>query len=229
VFGEFPVRRELGKYTKFPVVIPTPTPAYNSSYDSAFLEAHGKNWGNTLGGTDRAAFAAAIQADAVRGYCRVLHEYLTDVCQANPKEGLGARTTLFGLQTPPLNGQLNYIRTGSGTTFDDVAPQLYPFFATNAFSQVEMSCDPSNAALADTLNKLGVPTTTETDDAFEGRMATAEPFNIIRPDKEDVGFPLAGQFISVLFCVGHVKSSRGGDDHFLETFRNSDKWLAMRN
>ena len=37
IFGEFPIRRELKKFTRYPVVIPTPTPAYNSVYDAAHL------------------------------------------------------------------------------------------------------------------------------------------------------------------------------------------------
>ena len=37
VFGEFPVRLDLAKYTRYPVLVPSPTPAYNCHYESDFL------------------------------------------------------------------------------------------------------------------------------------------------------------------------------------------------
>ena len=39
VFGEFPPRKELFKYTKFPMVIPSPPAAYNSHYNHAHLRS----------------------------------------------------------------------------------------------------------------------------------------------------------------------------------------------
>lgn len=38
VFGEFPPRDELQKYTRFPVVVPTSTPGYNSFYSAEYLD-----------------------------------------------------------------------------------------------------------------------------------------------------------------------------------------------
>jgi len=150
VFGEFPVRRQLAQHTKYPVIVPTPTPAYNSTYTTAFLESHGAGWNGDGLPPAAAAVAAAVTSDATRGYLRVLGDYLTDACACNPKVGAnpGGRTALYGLQTTPRNGQLNYIRCAPGATLDALAPHMLPFVMTNAHSQLRLSVAPANAALA---------------------------------------------------------------------------------
>jgi hypothetical protein len=110
VFGEFPVRRELKKYTKFPVVVPTPTPAYNSVYDARYLRELADTWtvppplqtvADALDTLDDADHGAEV-----KGYLRVLYDYLADACSSNPKLGHNNsnRTAMYGLQTPPHNG-----------------------------------------------------------------------------------------------------------------------------
>ena len=47
-------------------------------------------------------------------------------------------------------------------------------------------------------------------------------------DGEPSEFALAGQFISLLLCVGHVKSTKPADEGFVKAFSGSPKWLAMR-
>jgi hypothetical protein len=42
IFGEFPPRRELDKFTKYPVVGPSSTPGYNAFYTKAHLAAQAK-------------------------------------------------------------------------------------------------------------------------------------------------------------------------------------------
>ena len=41
--------------------------------------------------------------------------------------------------------------------------------------------------------------------------------------------PLAGQFVSTLFCVGHVKSTASDDESFFDEFTPSQKWLQMHS
>jgi hypothetical protein len=87
IFGEFAPRAELKRYTKFPVLVPTPTPAYNAVYDEGFLVTHGKDAATSVAASAQ-GLAAAVKSDAVRGYVRILYEYLADVCSSNPKRGI---------------------------------------------------------------------------------------------------------------------------------------------
>ena len=63
VFGEFPPRKELNKYTKFPMVIPSPPAAYNASYDSEYLVNKGKS-----------------KKDELMSYSRVVYFYRWNGC-----------------------------------------------------------------------------------------------------------------------------------------------------
>ena len=100
VFGEFPVRSELSDHTTFPVIVPSPTPAYNAHYSAEFL--------NSQQGDAVAPIADACDNKTVGGYLAVLEAYLRDAC--GPKRGRGARSTLYGLQTTPQNGQQTQVR-----------------------------------------------------------------------------------------------------------------------
>ena len=108
VFGEFPVRRELHGHTKYPVVVPTPTPAYNSTYSESYLASRGKGWVPNSLPLEACKVATSLTSDAVRGYVREVADYLTDALAVNPKVSLPgtSRTALFGLQTTPQNGQV---------------------------------------------------------------------------------------------------------------------------
>ena len=97
-------------HTKYPVLVPTPTAAYNTTYVPAHLAAKGRGWQGSGLPAEAAALVAGVQSDEVRGYLRTIGEYLVDACSVNPKRGVGTgRTALYGLQTPPRNGQLNYV------------------------------------------------------------------------------------------------------------------------
>ena len=231
VFGEFPVRGELGECTKFPVVVPTPTPAYNSTYTGTYLAERGAGWQGAGLPAQAAAVAKALACDATRGYVRELAEYLADACAANPKashEGTG-RTAFYGLQTTPQNGQLNFLRCGPAATLDDVAPHLFPFLCTSAWPQLRLSVDPANTALAAALDAAGVGDAVASEDAaaFEARVAAEAPYNVIDATPVDE-FSLVGQFVSRLLCVGHIKSTEPAHQAFLDAFRTSPKWLQNR-
>jgi len=99
IFGEFPPRHELAKYTHLPVVIPSSTPGYNTVYTDHYLKTTSTD--KLPPGMQWVAPLIALAGSAeVRGFLNLLVVYLADSC--GPKMGFGRRTTLFGLQRPPL-------------------------------------------------------------------------------------------------------------------------------
>jgi hypothetical protein len=96
VFGEFPPRSSLREYTKFPVVIPSSNPSYDSVYTKEYLLSRKVSEYANKSSRD---LLEAVQNDAVRGFCVVLIQYLQNVCRMNPKTGYGTiRTAVWGLQ-----------------------------------------------------------------------------------------------------------------------------------
>ena len=236
IFGEFPVRRDLSKYTRYPVFVPSPTPGYNAHYEPSFLRSKAAV---QCGAIDQ--ILAHVNSEVVKGFCVVLTEYLADACGVNQGDskdtGGPGRTILFGLQRPPLNGHHTVLRCDKNTTFDELAPTLVPFYVTNAVDSVRVSCDPSNSALISQLEQIsGVASVSETEGEFAASSASPNLYNVVTPDaladnnntNSLEQFPLVGQFVSLYFPMGHVKSTRQEDDAFVKYFSESEKWLKMR-
>jgi hypothetical protein len=239
IFGEVPPRRQLGRVSRFPVHVPTSTPGYNTSYSKEFLEVQGKetfeNWGLPGDLSKLKTVMQRVKDHARRGYCRQLLGYLADAAQG-PQVGVGQRTALFGLQRPPLEGGVTCLRVEKppGTNnpqqdkvFDDLAPFLLAFLATNAKSQVTISLDPflsfPSAAL---LTQAGLKVVREKVEDFE--LSEASYWNVVRFPEGALAlgdYPLACHFISLLFPFGHVKSAAPDDGEFIEVFSRSAKWL----
>jgi hypothetical protein len=130
IFGEFPPRHELHHFTRFPVIVPSSTPGYNSVYSPSYLISRASN---SIPGFDYVKkLTDLVSTDQYRGYCQLLIRYLVDAC--GPKRGIGQRTSLYGLQRPPVNGQFTVLRVEKNTSFDDLAVHLLPFIVTNARS-----------------------------------------------------------------------------------------------
>lgn len=111
------------------MVTPSAAPAYNAAYASAYLVKAG------AGAAEAPALApllALVEDEAVRGYCRVVADFLNGA--AGPRKGAGARTTLWGWQRPPL-GKDVVLRCAADFAVDDVAPSLAVFLGTNARDQ----------------------------------------------------------------------------------------------
>ena len=66
------------------------------------------------------------------------------------------RTTIWGLQRPPMDGQDTVLRCAADTSFDELAPTLVPFFVTNAGESMRVSVDPANSALMTALAEIDV-------------------------------------------------------------------------
>jgi len=228
IFGEFPPRHELAKYTRYPVVGPSPTAGYNAHYNTAWLE------GEASGACPPSLSYCANVLDAVstpmRGYLLTLMQYLTEA-GAGPRRSYGTvRTALWGLQRPPIGSQPAVIRCTADTTADALAMYLIPYLVTNAHTQVSvsMSEDSPVVSLVGAL-PAGVTNTVESDDAFAASVSTAQPWNVITPtDAETANLPLVGHHVSLLFPLGHIKSTRAGDEDFINALTTSRKWLRLR-
>ena len=215
VFGEFPVRKDLGKYTRYPVVVPSPTPAYNCHYQQSFLEDYYRSHKDGNDNVYLKDILKHIRSESVGGFCLLLKDYLADAVGANRGNGKDTggpdRTILYGLQRPPLNGQYTLLRCGKGTTFDELAPTLTPFYCTNAVTSVKISCDPDNVELISTLATIGedVPVSKHTDEEFERLCIDMDFYNVVQPEalSDNINtnsleeFPMVGQFVSLSFLL----------------------------
>eukprot|EP00536_Pseudo-nitzschia_multiseries_P017700 jgi/Psemu1/299529/fgenesh1_pm.1737_\ len=215
IFGEFPPRRLLENYTKFPVVVPSSTPAYDASYSSEFLEEQGQmQAGGKVG-----AFLNDLSDNKVKGYCVLLYQYLLNATMQNPKLGFGAsRTAVWGLQRPPL-GTTTYLCCKS--CVDDLAPYLLVFFATNAESQVVVAT--KNEQVKDFCEKHRVGTTDVVDESDSLKPGD----NLVDITSPIDKYPMVGNFIMNLFPVGHIKSTTPYDEEFLARVFPREKWLRM--
>merc|ERR1719272_869182 len=244
VFGEFAPRRDLTKYTKFPVIVPSATPSYNSHYTSTHL-AERAAAAAPSGAAAPASFAPTAE---VQGYLSIVQEYLGEAANG-PRDGHGARTALWGLQRPPLGQASTVLRLGADTTLDAAAMALYPFYLTNAWEQLRISVDPAfksaNCGCGEDpcatfgADGVGAPgfwqsdnfvsaSDVETDAEFESRVTADEPWNVLRPTAE-VEFSIVAHHISTLFPLGHIKSTQSNDTVFANHFSKSAKWLRTRD
>lgn len=243
-FGEFPARKHMDKVTAFPVIIPSSTPGYNSAYTLHFLGQHGaapaEEWG--LPGALEAChpLLTACRGTACRGYCRILLEYLADAA-VGPRQGCGARTSLFGLQRPPLRDGLCCIRLpappsanvsedAAADILDEAILHILPFVATTAKPHVVVSVDPAlSEAASRALGSVDVKVLYEDAASFSG--AEDAYWNVVslawRTAPESRDFPLVAHFTSRLFPMGHVKSTLSDDKAFLARFADSPKWLRL--
>jgi hypothetical protein len=234
VFGEFPPRRLLTKYTKFPVVVPSSTPSYDASYTIDYLKQQGQV---SVAGHVVQPLIQDVTDDAVRGFCITLWQYLQDSTAENPKRGFGtSRTAMWGLQRPPL-GTMTYLRCGNETdsvSWDAVAPQILLFFGTNAHDQLTVSIPSpdnnntniTNSCLLEACQRHGIRHVVESSADFSSR--TLSPgdnvVEVVEPTAP-ADFPMVGQFVSTLFPLGHVKITQPNDEEFVERVRGLKKWL----
>merc|ERR1712232_197822 len=209
---------------------PTPCAGYNAVYNDVYLKKRAHNTSASgLHGLhqDATRLLAAIQDDRIRGYACVILDYLLDACE--PKEGFGNRSTLFGLQRPPMDGSVTALRCNAACNFDLLLLHALPFVATNAHDCLEISvgCTGSRTATVQEILRGTVDTTVETYDAYQVRKKSLHVYNEVCVD-DPIEMLLAFQFVSKTFPLGHIKSSQGGDQKFLAHFRSSKKWLRTR-
>jgi hypothetical protein len=226
IFGEFPPRQSLNDYTRFPVVVPSSNPSYDTQYNPDYLKSQEVKKRYNKSSKD---LMLAVKDDAVRGYCVVLCEYLRDATHKNPKTGFGKnRTSLWGLQRPPL-GSITVIRCETEASWDRICPIYLLFQMTNARSQAELSIDSGNTTVIEICQAHNLPYTVETDEEMVKRIETKkEPlFNTVRVDGRPFNtFPAVGNFVSLYFPLGHIKSTQPNDIQFHTLADTSPKWLC---
>lgn len=233
IFGEFPPRKQLTKYTRFPVTVPSSTAGYNAEYSEAYLTEKAQAAAED---ENTKAFASATSSPKTRGYLWAIAEYLADCTAENPKTSPlcprgPKRTAMWGVQRPPFIMQ-SAIRAGAATTVDEVLPYLLPFWLTNAREQVEVSVDPANTAVAAAVSGISASIVVKTESAEELAARQDNLWNVVdlSTDTEKFGveqFPLAGPFVSLIFPEGHIKSAYQNDAAFKEALSASPKWLKM--
>jgi hypothetical protein len=228
IFGELPPRKSLHDFTKFPVIIPSPNPSYDSTYTKSYLSSinpsiHIPSWCIDM--------ISHVQDIATRGFCYEILNYLHDATRINPKEGFqNSRTTLWGLQRPPLlMGQKTLIRCPAGTSFDALAPILLIFRATNARDQIEISAEKNrNDLIFRICHKFDVPILVQSCNEYRLRAKNQNlVFNSVELSDPMKAFPMVGSFVSQYMCIGHIKSTRPNDEAFLSCLTQSEKWLQF--
>eukprot|EP01134_Creolimax_fragrantissima_P001196 CFRG1196T1 len=235
VFGEFPPRNVLSTYTKFPVIVPSSTPGYMSEYTKSHLHASGKNSNEIVNGLcdNVSNTLREDQCAHLKGYMVLLADYIKDATQVGPRRGYGARTALWGLQRPPINGQLTEIRIPQGLSVAEAGPYILPFYMTNAREQVRVSVDTGESGVMDKLVSAcpGLNVVCETADEFKARVEGESHWNTLVVGEGSGAvlaadsYPLVDKFVSLLFPLGHIKSTRSNDDAFVNAFSKSQKWL----
>mmetsp|Transcript_7979 Transcript_7979/g.11613 ORF Transcript_7979/g.11613 Transcript_7979/m.11613 type:complete len:196 (+) Transcript_7979:119-706(+) len=176
-----------------------------------------------------------IDNAATCGFCIELFNYILDVTSHNPKRGFGtSRTAIWGIQRPPILHDIRtVIRCNDKNAFNDLVPTLLPFYATNAREQVELSVHPENDNLLEKLQDHNIDSAVkcvlEDDSSFEERMIANGDnyYNIVEVEEYKDNYPLVGQFLSLYFPLGHIKSTMSDDNEFIEFFEKSDKWLQI--
>lgn len=230
VFGEVPPRRMLDRVSRFPVVVPSSTPGYNTNYSQDYLRTRGKqpfaDWGLPESMGSMQSLLECMKDDARRGYCRELLAYLADAA-TGPRRGTGQRTALFGLQRPPL-GTKACVRLPKGSTSsDDVIPVLLPFLTTNAKDQLVLSLHPSaDFPGLDLIRATGISCLAEEDAEFQ--KTEGSYWNVTQiPHASLQHYPLVSHFTMTLVAFGHIKSTKSDDESFVSQYSQSAKWLRI--
>ncbi|OLP78472.1 hypothetical protein AK812_SmicGene41347 [Symbiodinium microadriaticum] len=218
IFGEFPPRADMHLYTQGPVFVPSSTPSYMARYQPDHLAVSAGRAVQVLGQGALLDLLRATGDDHAIGYGVLLAEYLKDSC--GPKVGCGQRTTLWGLQRPPLYPVSTILRLAATDKLSSFALHLLPFAVTNAKDGLVVSvAADAPAASLDAARRacdgLGVPCHVEDAAALDARRLESQPWNVIELHSapcqvEDL--PMVDHFVLRLLPMGHIKSTTEKDE-----------------
>jgi hypothetical protein len=231
VFGEFPPRQSLHRYTHFPVTVPSSTPSFNAQYDKKYLEDMGSREKNpqVFGKFQKKmeGIVDLLDSNLATGYARVLLEYLVDACGS--KRGIGARTSLYGLQRPPVPTKATdgtVIRCEAGAEPSSLAIYLMIFHLTNARETLShVSIHPDSKITQQAREKLEKIVPVIVEKQLE---ANVNRYNaIVLPNNIIGDLSLVGHLVATVMPLGHIKSTKKNDEEFVKAFEKSPKWLKM--
>eukprot|EP00300_Choanocystis_sp_HF-7_P003533 c126_g1_i1.p1 GENE.c126_g1_i1~~c126_g1_i1.p1 ORF type:complete len:722 (+),score=141.26 c126_g1_i1:32-2167(+) len=223
VFGEVPPRGQFSQFSKFPVFVPSSTPGYNAQYTPSHLQATATHRPDCDSEIEN-LWSLNISTET-RGYLNILASYLKDAC--GPRRGYGARTSLFGLQRPPLDGSITAVLCNPNTSLDQAVVCALPYLATNARHQTVFVFDNAEhiaAALAPILDARGVSYTNSLANLSSPVFNCVLPHQVVPRMSE---LPLAGHLVTTLLSYGHIKSTLSNDQAFYDVFEKSAKWLRV--
>eukprot|EP00440_Ansanella_granifera_P056788 gb/GFBE01061552.1/.p1 GENE.gb/GFBE01061552.1/~~gb/GFBE01061552.1/.p1 ORF type:complete len:740 (+),score=157.98 gb/GFBE01061552.1/:1-2220(+) len=231
IFGEFPPRGEMDKYTFGPVFVPSSTPSYMARYEAEHLRSMATQASEVLGGSAVLNLLQASGKEEIKGYGVLLAKYLKESC--GPKRGCGQRTALWGLQRPPFRDVSTLLRVRATDDLGTAGLHLLPFLLTNAKEGlvVSLAADLGSHAMAPlraACAAVAVPCHAETDDAFAQRSRESEAWNTISLNGAPGSvkdLPMVDHFVLRLFPMGHIKSAVSNDQDFVKAFETSSKWL----
>lgn len=231
-FGEVPPRSQLNDYTSFPVLVPSSNPSYDAHYTSEYLQ---RQTVQDFYSSATKALLGSVEDELVRGYCVTLIEYLKNVDVQNPRPGRTAtsRTTVFGLQRPPV-GRYIYVYATAETTWDTVAPLFLLYYVTTARDQLILTIHPENTLLQQLCETNDLPYHVATQDEWQAQ-CSVQPESVFlqtvvdEPDGKTLtsSFCMASLFTLRYLPAGHIKSTAAHDEEFLFRVRGlSNKWLG---
>lgn len=101
---------------------------------------------------------------------------------------------------------------------------------TSAHDRYVLSIHPENERLAKVLDLLHIKYEVHDECQFEDQLRKDRIFSVVRPINHlSFNFPLIHQFVSILFPIGHIKSSTTMDKRIFQNLHKNEKWLKLRN
>lgn len=222
VFGEFPPRSSLLNYTLFPVIIPSSNPSYDAHYSPEYLRGRSCQVNYSFSKSTK-DLLSHVSDELTLGFCHEIIDYIRIATRQGPRQGYGKeRSSLWGLQRPPI--QTKTILRGMNWNF--VAPAFVLFYITNAREQVQLSVFDDDDVTKMLCDEYNLPHVVESDEAFRERSADAKDiFQVVKLDQGMVEFPMVGNYVSLFFPMGHIKSTKATDEEFILRAKLSQKWL----
>ena len=173
IFGEFPPRKSMDTFSRYPMLNPLPCSTWNTVISEDYLVEHSKDVSkianiaisNAKVGGMVESIVNKIEDPKYRGYAQLIAEYLADSCVSNPhtvsKENGTVRTTYFGLQRPPIiENYVTSINYGDISNNDLFLLHVLPFAITNTHSQCIVNLSNGGESLRDLIeSSLGLQVT----------------------------------------------------------------------